>query len=595
MAEAVGHSLIEAADGVIALAAEGVDAGAVVEHAGVGGIERESATGPGQGAFAVPQFHQAPGAEVKCTRVVGVEFEMALHDMEEILEPGIGLFVATEATQRRVDEEPALEVVGTHPAGLAILADGVLVLALLEGEPGGKVVALKLVGVELGGPIEQMLRLGVVLAQRLHQSAGRDGLGEIGIQLQRLPAVGLRPLEIGVAGIPVHVEIGAAVGGAGVGAGIRRVRLDGTLEHAAGELDAAAAELVEVLAAAQVVVVGLDIGLLRLADGALLLVSQHATQRLDDVARDLVLDGEHVLQLPVVALGPELVAVGDIHQLGGEAQHAPGLANAALEDGVDLELLADGTDVLAFSLEGKGRGARCHPKCGHPGEGVDDFLGDAVGEVLVVGIGAHVEEREHRNGLALLGDGHDPAAGRRRGAGVDGQGLGHERRGGIAGLGLALERARHGALQILGEIGANRAHRRGALEETLGDDGLGAGAAERRLPGEHLEQHAAEAVDVAASVGLILAGGLLRTDVCRRAEGGAGLGEVLGAGGDDRLGDAEIGDEGLALVEHHVLGLDVAMNDLLAMGVVERGGDIARDLDGIGHRQRTLTREPRPQ
>ena len=74
-------------------------------------------------------------------------------------------------------------------------------------------------------------------------------------------------------------------------------------------------------------------------------VHQPELQRLDDGARDLVLDGEDVLELPVVGLGPELVAVLDVHELGRDADAVPDLAHAALEHGRHAELLADLPDV----------------------------------------------------------------------------------------------------------------------------------------------------------------------------------------------------------------------------------------------------------
>src|SRR4029077_8248323 len=122
-------------------------------------------------------------------------------------------------------------------------------------------------------------------------------------------ARGVGTLKIGFAAVPVHVEKRAAVGDPGVRAGVVGVALDGTLEHAARELDAGAAELVEELPPPQIVLVCLYVLGRRLFDGTLLVLAQHHAQRLDDVPGDLFLDREHVLQLAVVALRPEKVAI----------------------------------------------------------------------------------------------------------------------------------------------------------------------------------------------------------------------------------------------------------------------------------------------
>ena len=61
-------------------------------------------------------------------------------------------------------------------------------------------------------------------------------------------------------------------------------------------------------------------------------------------------------------------------------------------------------DLLALERE-RGRSGR-DPEPVHPGQHVDDLLGDAVGEKRVVRVGAHVDEGEHRDAL-LLGVGLD--------------------------------------------------------------------------------------------------------------------------------------------------------------------------------------------
>ena len=65
--------------------------------------------------------------------------------------------------------------------------------------------------------------------------------------------------------------------------------------------------------------------------------------------------------------------------------------------------------------------------------------------------------------------------------------------------------------------------------------------------------------------------------VVRRAERHAGLGHPIAAGLARRQGDAEVGHQRLTVVEQDVLGLDVAVDHAVPVGVVER----ARHLDAI--------------
>ena len=57
-----------------------------------------------------------------------------------------------------------------------------------------------------------------------------------------------------------------------------------------------------------------------------------------DRGRDLVLDGEDVLEVAVVALGPEVVVGLGIDQLHRDAHPLPDLAHAALDDVLHAEL-----------------------------------------------------------------------------------------------------------------------------------------------------------------------------------------------------------------------------------------------------------------
>ena len=102
---------------------------------------------------------------------------------------------------------------------------------------------------------------------------------------------------------------------------------------------------------------------------------------------------------------------------------------------------------------------------------------------------------------------------------------------------------------------------------------------ERRLTGNQLEEHAAEAVHVAPSIELAFAKRLFGTHVLGCAERQSGLGEPFRLGRRGGECDPEVGHDGNAFVKQDVLRLDVAMDHVVRVGVVERGRDLPDEID----------------
>ncbi len=103
------------------------------------------------------------------------------------------------------------------------------------------------------------------------------------------------------------------------------------------------------------------------------------------------------------------------------------------------------------------------------------------------------------------------------------------------------------------------------------EHGQGRGGAERGRARQHLVQHAAETVDVAAAVHGI-ANDLLGTHVQGRPDSDSRPRQLGATGGADCPRNAEVGHEGVAVLEQDVLGLDVSMDDIMCVGVGERAG-----------------------
>jgi len=102
---------------------------------------------------------------------------------------------------------------------------------------------------------------------------------------------------------------------------------------------------------------------------------------------------------------------------------------------------------------------------------------------------------------------------------------------------------------------------------------------------KHLVRHASQRIHVAAAIDVSLPGNLLGAHIVRRPERQPGFGEAIASRGLHREGDAEIRDQGQAVLEEDVLGFDVAMNDATPVRVVERRGDRLGDRHGCVDRE----------
>src|SRR3546814_15212496 len=60
-------------------------------------------------------------------------------------------------------------------------------------------------------------------------------------------------------------------------------------------------------------------------------------------------------------------------------------------------------DAGFLALEVERRRARCDLQLRQLGQQVEDFLGDAVAEVFVLGVATHVDEGQYGNGAAVAG------------------------------------------------------------------------------------------------------------------------------------------------------------------------------------------------
>ena len=147
-------------------------------------------------------------------------------------------------------------------------------------------------------------------------------------------------------------------------------------------------------------------------------------------------------------------------------------------------------------------------------------------------------------------------------------------RAGVALLGLLGQQPHGGGFQSAGHVHSQPAQRhRWVLHVLVGHRHRGV-ALERRSPGQHLVQHHAEGVQVAAGVGR-LAPGLLGREVGGGSHHCPGLGQAGGGPGTRHQGDAEVGDLHVPVgAQQHVLWFDIAVDDPRSVGEGQRSSHL---------------------
>src|SRR5262249_34404618 len=110
--------------------------------------------------------------------------------------------------------------------------------------------------------------------------------------------------------------------------------------------------------------------------------------------RDLVLQRKYVVQIPIVALGPDMTVFDSIDQLRRDSNPAGHLAHATFDDISDVQLAGDDASTDRLPLKSKGCVPLQYVQGVHLGQIGDNVLGDAVAEVFLLRIAAHVGERK---------------------------------------------------------------------------------------------------------------------------------------------------------------------------------------------------------
>ena len=131
-----------------------------------------------------------------------------------------------------------------------------------------------------------------------------------------------------------------------------RVELDGSFEMRLRALHELRCDLLSVVQGLQIVLVRGKFG--RIPPKGCGRGGQRDLQCRSDCCSNVILNCENIAHLPVVALRPEMAAVGGGDELGGDADATAGFSNAAFEDIGHAKGFSNSSDIFVLAFERKG-------------------------------------------------------------------------------------------------------------------------------------------------------------------------------------------------------------------------------------------------
>ena len=116
-----------------------------------------------------------------------------------------------------------------------------------------------------------------------------------------------------------------------------------------------------------------------------------------DPPYDFILQTEDIAQRPVITLRPQFSAGGCIHQSSRDPYLVAGLAHTAFQYILHPQFLAHLLKRHRLALVSESGIAGDNKETGKPGEVGDQVIGDAVAEIFLLAVPAHVDEGQHGN------------------------------------------------------------------------------------------------------------------------------------------------------------------------------------------------------
>jgi len=120
-------------------------------------------------------------------------------------------------------------------------------------------------------------------------------------------------------------------------------------------------------------------------------------KRGDDRARDFVLHGEDVGHLTVERVRPEVEARGGVDELRCHPEPSADVAHTTAQHRGDVKSSSDFADVTARAAKRERARTRRNLEPFQLRQRVDQLLAQSITQVIVLGVAAHVDERQHGN------------------------------------------------------------------------------------------------------------------------------------------------------------------------------------------------------
>src|SRR4051812_20127543 len=131
-----------------------------------------------------------------------------------------------------------------------------------------------------------------------------------------------------------------------------------------------------------------------------LVAIEDSIQLAGDGARDSFLETEDIAQIAIISLRPKVKPIGDLDELRGDPDLVALFANGAFEEVGHAKSRADAAQIAVLIPEGKGRASPRDLQVLYMGEGIQDLLRNAVGEILLVMFRAKIGKWKDGNGFA---------------------------------------------------------------------------------------------------------------------------------------------------------------------------------------------------